>query len=58
MGGTAVVVGDGAVGLCGVLAASVMGAEKVIVMSRHEPRQKIATEFGAPTIETTPAPAG
>jgi threonine dehydrogenase-like Zn-dependent dehydrogenase len=46
-GGTAVVVGDGAVGLCGVLAASVMGAEKVIVMSRHESRQKIATEFGA-----------
>ena len=42
-GGTAVVVGDGAVGLCGVLAASVMGAEKVIAMSRHEPRQKIAT---------------
>ncbi len=46
-GGTAVVVGDGAVGLCGVLAASVMGAEKVIAMSRHESRQKIATEFGA-----------
>lgn len=46
-GGTVVVVGDGAVGLCGVLAASVMGAEKVIAMSRHESRQKIATEFGA-----------
>jgi threonine dehydrogenase-like Zn-dependent dehydrogenase len=46
-GGTAVVVGDGAVGLCGVLAASVMGAEKVIAMSRHESRQKVATEFGA-----------
>ncbi|MEJ7831433.1 MAG: zinc-dependent alcohol dehydrogenase family protein [Nocardioides sp.] len=46
-GGTVAVVGDGAVGLCGVLAASVMGAEKVIAMSRHEPRQKIATEFGA-----------
>lgn len=46
-GGTAVVVGDGAVGLCGVLSASVMGAEKVIVMSRHESRQKVATEFGA-----------
>lgn len=46
-GGTAVVVGDGAVGLCGVLAASVMGAEKVIAMSRHESRQQIATEFGA-----------
>jgi threonine dehydrogenase-like Zn-dependent dehydrogenase len=46
-GGTVVVVGDGAVGLCGVLAASVMGAEKVIAMSRHESRQKIATAFGA-----------
>jgi threonine dehydrogenase-like Zn-dependent dehydrogenase len=46
-GGTVVVVGDGAVGLCGVLAASVMGAETIVAMSRHEPRQRIATEFGA-----------
>ena len=46
-GSTVVVVGDGAVGLCGVLAAAQMGAERVIAMSRHEPRQKIATEFGA-----------
>lgn len=46
-GGTAVVVGDGAVGLCGVLAASVMGAEKVVAMSRHEPRQALARTFGA-----------
>lgn len=46
-GGTAVVVGDGAVGLCGVLAASVMGAEKVVAMSRHEPRQELARAFGA-----------
>ncbi len=46
-GGTVVVVGDGAVGLCGVLAAAQMGAEKVIAMSRHESRQKIATAFGA-----------
>jgi threonine dehydrogenase-like Zn-dependent dehydrogenase len=46
-GGTAVVVGDGAVGLCGVLAASQMGAERVIAMSRHEPRQEIARRFGA-----------
>ena len=37
-----VVVGDGAVGLCGVLAAAQMGAERVIAMSRHEPRQEIA----------------
>jgi threonine dehydrogenase-like Zn-dependent dehydrogenase len=46
-GGTAVVVGDGAVGLCGVIAASVMGAEKVIAMSRHADRQNLAREFGA-----------
>jgi threonine dehydrogenase-like Zn-dependent dehydrogenase len=49
-GSTAVVVGDGAVGLCGVLAAAQLGAERVIAMSRHEPRQKIATEFGATDI--------
>lgn len=46
-GSTVVVVGDGAVGLCGVLAASVMGAERVIAMSRHDPRQALAREFGA-----------
>ena len=49
-GSTAVVVGDGAVGLCGVLAASQMGAERVIAMSRHESRQKIALDFGATDI--------
>ncbi|WP_067429497.1 zinc-binding dehydrogenase [Nocardioides jensenii] len=46
-GDTVVVVGDGAVGLCGVLAAAQMGAERVIAMSRHESRQQIATAFGA-----------
>ncbi|KAA1429371.1 zinc-dependent alcohol dehydrogenase family protein [Nocardioides antri] len=46
-GGSVVVVGDGAVGLCGVLAASVMGAETIIAMSRHEDRQRLATDFGA-----------
>ena len=46
-GSTAVVVGDGAVGLCGVLAAAQLGAERVIAMSRHEPRQEIARAFGA-----------
>ena len=49
-GGTAVVVGDGAVGLCGVLAAAEMGAERVIAMSRHESRQEIARAFGATDI--------
>ncbi|ADB35836.1 Alcohol dehydrogenase GroES domain protein [Kribbella flavida DSM 17836] len=46
-GHTVVVVGDGAVGLCGVLAAARMGAERVVALSRHQPRQKIAREFGA-----------
>ena len=46
-GDTAVVVGDGAVGLCGVIAAKQLGAERVVAMSRHENRQKIATNFGA-----------
>lgn len=49
-GGTVVVVGDGAVGLMGVLAASQMGAERIIVMSRHAARQKQAREFGATDI--------
>ncbi len=46
-GGTVVVVGDGAVGLCGLLAAAQLGAETLIAMSRHEPRQRIARAFGA-----------
>lgn len=46
-GSTAVVVGDGAVGLCGVLAAANLGAERVIAMSRHAPRQELARAFGA-----------
>lgn len=48
--GTAVVVGDGAVGLMGVLAAAQMGAERIIAMSRHADRQKLAREFGATDI--------
>jgi hypothetical protein len=46
-GSTVVVVGDGAVGLCGVLAARRLGAERVIAMSRHAERQAIARRFGA-----------
>jgi threonine dehydrogenase-like Zn-dependent dehydrogenase len=46
-GSTAVVVGDGAVGLCGVLAASQLGAERVVALSRHAPRQELARAFGA-----------
>jgi threonine dehydrogenase-like Zn-dependent dehydrogenase len=49
-GMTAVVVGDGAVGLLGVLSAKHKGAERIIVMSRHATRQKLAREFGATDI--------
>jgi len=49
-GSTVVVVGDGAVGLLGVLSAKQMGAERIIAMSRHESRQKLAREFGATDI--------
>ncbi len=46
------VVGDGAVGLLGVLSAARMGAERIIALSRHEPRQRLAREFGATDIVT------
>jgi threonine dehydrogenase-like Zn-dependent dehydrogenase len=49
-GSTAVVVGDGAVGLMAVLSAKLMGAERIIAMSRHADRQKLAREFGATDI--------
>jgi threonine dehydrogenase-like Zn-dependent dehydrogenase len=49
-GKTAAVVGDGAVGLLGVLAARHLGAERIIAMSRHESRQKLALDFGATDI--------
>lgn len=49
-GSTVVVVGDGAVGLLGVLSAKQMGAERIIAMSRHASRQKLAKEFGATDI--------
>jgi threonine dehydrogenase-like Zn-dependent dehydrogenase len=49
-GATAVIVGDGAVGLLGVLSAKLMGAERIIAMSRHEPRQTLARKFGATDI--------
>jgi threonine dehydrogenase-like Zn-dependent dehydrogenase len=51
-GSTVAVVGDGAVGLLGVLSARQMGAERIIAMSRHEKRQKLAREFGATDIVT------
>jgi threonine dehydrogenase-like Zn-dependent dehydrogenase len=49
---TVAVVGDGAVGLLAVLAASQLGAERIIAMSRHEARQQLAVEFGATDIAT------
>jgi threonine dehydrogenase-like Zn-dependent dehydrogenase len=51
-GKTVAVVGDGAVGLLGVLAARQLGAERIIAMSRHESRQRLALEFGATDIVT------
>src|SRR3954454_7785432 len=51
-GGTVVVVGDGAVGLLAVLSARQIGAERIIAMSRHESRQKLAREFGATDVVT------
>jgi threonine dehydrogenase-like Zn-dependent dehydrogenase len=51
-GKTVAVVGDGAVGLLAVLAARQFGAARIIAMSRHEPRQELAFEFGATDIVT------
>ncbi|MFF5361997.1 zinc-dependent alcohol dehydrogenase family protein [Streptomyces scabiei] len=57
-GRTVAVAGDGAVGLLGVLAARQLGAERVIAMSRHESRQKLALDFGATDIVTERGDAG
>jgi threonine dehydrogenase-like Zn-dependent dehydrogenase len=46
-GKTVAVVGDGAVGLLGILAAKQLGAERIIAFSRHPDRQRLAREFGA-----------
>jgi threonine dehydrogenase-like Zn-dependent dehydrogenase len=46
-GMTVAVVGDGAVGLCGVIAAKRLGAEQIIIMGRHADRITLAKEFGA-----------
>jgi len=52
LGSTVAVVGDGAVGLLGILSAKQMGAARIIAMSRHASRQKLAREFGATDIVT------
>jgi threonine dehydrogenase-like Zn-dependent dehydrogenase len=55
---TVAVVGDGAVGLLAVLAASQLGAERIIAMSRHAPRQRLAFEYGATDVVTERGDAG
>jgi threonine dehydrogenase-like Zn-dependent dehydrogenase len=57
-GSTVAVVGDGAVGLMGVLAAKQMGADRIIAMSRHKTRQDLALEYGATDIVAERGEAG
>lgn len=57
-GSTVVVVGDGAVGLCAVLASRRLGAARIVAMSRHADRQQIAREFGATDIIAERGDAG
>lgn len=57
-GKTVAVVGDGAVGLLGILAAKVCGAERIIAMSRHADRQVLAKHFGATDIVAERGDAG
>ncbi|MHC9295396.1 zinc-dependent alcohol dehydrogenase family protein [Mycobacterium sp. LTG2003] len=57
-GKTVAVVGDGAVGLLGVMAAKQLGAERIIAMSRHADRQQLAREFGATDIVAERGDAG
>ncbi len=52
-GGTVAVVGDGAVGLCGVLAAQRLGAERIIVLGHHDSRLELARRFGATDVVTS-----
>lgn len=49
-GDTVAVVGDGAVGLCGIIAAKKLGAKRIIALSRNPARQEVAKEFGATDI--------
>jgi threonine dehydrogenase-like Zn-dependent dehydrogenase len=49
-GSTVAIVGDGAVGLCGVIAAERLGAERIIALSRNPDRQQLSREFGATDI--------
>ena len=51
-GGSVAVIGDGAVGLCGIIAAKRLGAEQIIIMGRHQSRIDLAREFGATDVVT------
>ena len=57
-GSSVIVVGDGAVGLCGILAAKRLGAARIVAMSRHADRQAIAREFGATEVIAERGDAG
>ncbi|HEY8590114.1 MAG TPA: zinc-dependent alcohol dehydrogenase family protein [Naasia sp.] len=57
-GKSVVVVGDGAVGLCAVLASRRLGAGRIVIMSRHETRQALAREFGATDVVAERGPEG
>jgi threonine dehydrogenase-like Zn-dependent dehydrogenase len=57
-GDTVAVVGDGAVGLCGVIAAKRLGASRIIALSRNPARQKVAKEFGTTDIVEERGEAG
>lgn len=58
VGSTVVVVGDGAVGLCAVIAAKRLGATRIVAMSRHADRQALAREFGATDVVEERGDAG
>jgi threonine dehydrogenase-like Zn-dependent dehydrogenase len=55
-GATVAVVGDGAVGLCGVIAAKRLGAEQIIIMGRHDVRTRLGREFGATDVVSERGP--
>ena len=55
-GDTVAVIGDGAVGLCGVIGAKLLGAEKIILLSHHEDRASLGKEFGADEIVAQKVP--
>lgn len=57
-GKTAVVIGDGAVGLCGVIASKRLGAERIVIMGRHEDRIRLARDFGATDVVSERGDAG